>query len=83
MFKIVIFLIFAKIFITSCVNFCEIENKYCGVEKHVACDINVTIYSNFMLLFIVCRGELGWASECFAYMIPKMKTNEVDLFLWH
>lgn len=71
MFKIVIFLIFAKIFITSCVNFCEIENKFCGVEKHVACDINVTIYSNFMLLFIVCRGELGWENRVFCIYDPE------------
>lgn len=43
MFKFLVFLILANIFIANCVNFCEIENKFCGVEKHVACDINVII----------------------------------------
>lgn len=46
MFKFLFFLIVAKVLIANGVDFCEMENKFCGAEKHVACDTNV---NNFVI----------------------------------
>lgn len=64
MFKFLFFLIATNVLLANGIDlFCEIENKFCGAEKHVACDTNVI---NYTLVIITINMD----SNKSLYLIP-------------